>query len=390
MEQKNVVVFDEKTALGAYDEFAAQLQELREYNSSIVFDYSSKEGMKNAKSHIASLRKTKTAIETRRKEKKEAALLYGKVLDSKAKEIKEEIDKMIEVHNRPLREIKEREDRRLKLIESTKLTFEKYTVYNGDIKQLKDAMNDIEKIELTFDVYRDQTEFMEFRRNQILDDLRLKLSHAEKAEKDRIELEQLRMEKEKRDREDAERKRIEEEKARKEREEKERIERERQEKLRKEEQERQAKIAAENARIAEERRKVKEEQDRLARIEREERERIQREQEKIEQEKKRIAEEKRKIEIENAKKVLAKENVITIIERFEGSDEYGARYEIDIIEKDKKLISVGAGPLCLQSEDATLERDLSYVYDIKTAFMLGYEAGRLGKTVECKTEDYPE
>ena len=99
--------------LTAYNEFRAQLAELAKRNSQAVFDYETPSGNKEARSHIFKLRQTKAAVDKVRKSEKEASLEYGRRVDSQAKEIINEIELMIEVHQKPLDEIEQREKNRV-------------------------------------------------------------------------------------------------------------------------------------------------------------------------------------------------------------------------------------------------------------------------------------
>lgn len=96
-------------AVGLYSEFRGQLETLKAESKSLVFDYNSPKGNKEARSHIFSLRKVKTALENARKEAKAAALEYGRLVDSKAHEIRDELEALIEHHDAPIREIEQRE-----------------------------------------------------------------------------------------------------------------------------------------------------------------------------------------------------------------------------------------------------------------------------------------
>lgn len=101
------------SGIAAYNEFRAQLVELRELNAKTVFDYEDPKGNKDARSHVYKLRQTKAAVDKARKEEKAASLEYGRRVDSEAKEIIGEIEQMIEVHDTPLREIEQREKDRV-------------------------------------------------------------------------------------------------------------------------------------------------------------------------------------------------------------------------------------------------------------------------------------
>lgn len=101
------------TAIAVYDEFLAQLAELREHNAKLLFDYEDPEGNKEARSHVHKLRRTKAAVDKARQAEKAASLEYGRQVDAQAKEIIGEIEAMIEVHAKPLAEIEEREKARV-------------------------------------------------------------------------------------------------------------------------------------------------------------------------------------------------------------------------------------------------------------------------------------
>src|SRR3990167_3162589 len=101
------------TAIAVYDEFRAQLAELKEHNAKLLFDYEDPKGNEEARSHVYKLRRTKAAVDKARQAEKAASLEYGRRVDSEAKEIIGEIEAMIEVHVKPLAEIEEREKKRV-------------------------------------------------------------------------------------------------------------------------------------------------------------------------------------------------------------------------------------------------------------------------------------
>lgn len=103
-----------KNEPSVFNEFRGQLAELKQNNSAVVFDYATPKGNKEARSHIYTLRQTKGAVEKARKQAKQDALDYGRLVDQSAKEITDELEGMIEVHDAPLREIEQREANRIK------------------------------------------------------------------------------------------------------------------------------------------------------------------------------------------------------------------------------------------------------------------------------------
>lgn len=65
-----------------------------------------------------------------------------------------------------------------------------------------------------------------------------------------------------------------------------------------------------------------------------------------------------------------------------GRSDYSATYTLKIIKDGQQLLGFYAGPLSECPEDATLERDLSYAFDVVEAFKLGVEAGKSGEKIK--------
>lgn len=106
-------VFDPAN-ITVYDELNAQLDEFAKLNKELTFDYADPQGNIDARSHVHKLRRTKGVIEKTRKATKEDALAFGREVDAQANKLKQRVDDMIEVHDAPLREIKEREEARIR------------------------------------------------------------------------------------------------------------------------------------------------------------------------------------------------------------------------------------------------------------------------------------
>lgn len=87
-----------KSAIAEYQPFYAQLAQLESKNTALVFDYESKKGNKEARSHVNTLRLTKGALERTRKAAKDESLRIGRAVDAEAKEVERRIDAMISVH----------------------------------------------------------------------------------------------------------------------------------------------------------------------------------------------------------------------------------------------------------------------------------------------------
>lgn len=102
-----------QTSVASYQPFYAQLAQLEADNASLAFDYESKKGNKEARSHVNSLRLAKGSLERTRKEAKEESLRIGRAVDSEAKEIGGRIEAMIAVHQVKIDEIEQREQDRV-------------------------------------------------------------------------------------------------------------------------------------------------------------------------------------------------------------------------------------------------------------------------------------
>ena len=192
--------------IAVYDEFRAQLAELKDHNGSLVFDYESPKGNRDARSHVYKLRQTKAAVEKARKDEKAASLEYGRRVDEQAKEISAEIEAMIEVHQRPLDEIEQREkDRQSKHLARLEQMRALATPSNEPltVKQLRDRLADLESYalgahweEFEVDAARAKDEGVSALRSQI--------AAREKWEADQADLARLREEQVRREREERE------------------------------------------------------------------------------------------------------------------------------------------------------------------------------------------
>lgn len=88
--------------LVVFDEITATLAKYKAENEKLVFDYADPQGEKDARSHIAKLRKAKTKISDIHRDAKAEALALGRKLDGKKRELIGEVDGMIAVHKEPL------------------------------------------------------------------------------------------------------------------------------------------------------------------------------------------------------------------------------------------------------------------------------------------------
>lgn len=190
--------------IAAYDEFRKQLSELRQHNNSVVFDYETPQGNKEARSHIYQLRKTKSAVDRVRKAEKAYYLEMGRKVDSEAKEIVAEIEDMIEVHQKPLDEIEQREaDRKAK--HESRIEHMRSLVETGGetAAELKHRLAELASYQIgpQWEEYEPEAERIQRKGVEALQE---GIAALEKYEAEQAELEELRREKAERDRKDHE------------------------------------------------------------------------------------------------------------------------------------------------------------------------------------------
>lgn len=85
------------------------VEQYREINKRLVFDYRSKEGNKQARSHVAKLRKIKSPVEAVHKSLKAEYKAITDAMDKDKRELLQIIEEMISVHAEPLKQIEEEE-----------------------------------------------------------------------------------------------------------------------------------------------------------------------------------------------------------------------------------------------------------------------------------------
>src|SRR4051812_5978960 len=98
----------ETIELTQYNVVKSDIATLKAQNAALVFIYDTPEGNKNARSHVHKLRLKKGEVERVRKDVKAAALEFGRKVDFVAKELTDDLDGMIEVHQKPLDAIEQR------------------------------------------------------------------------------------------------------------------------------------------------------------------------------------------------------------------------------------------------------------------------------------------
>lgn len=112
------VVIRADNQLTIYAPILQQLAEISELNNSLVFDYSSKKGEKEARSHVYKLKRFKTQAETVRKAATAEARAYTDLVNKTGKSVLEKIEQMIAVHMAPIEAKEAREAERRRNIES--------------------------------------------------------------------------------------------------------------------------------------------------------------------------------------------------------------------------------------------------------------------------------
>jgi len=231
-------IIEKLNELQVFDEFKAQLQQLKIDNEKAVFVYESPSGNKAARSHIYKLRQTKSAIEKTRKYAKEGVIEYGRKIDKFANDLKFEIEKMIAVHEKPLLEIEQKERDRVAAIKSKVDEIYYYTEGWSDKTlssiELRRHLNDVKNIGIddSFQEFKDEAINA---KEKAIADIEKQITQALEKE----ELDRLREEERKRKEEEtiqirikeAEQKAIEEERRKAEQKEREAIEREKQHQL---------------------------------------------------------------------------------------------------------------------------------------------------------------
>lgn len=104
-----VEIVDMPMELSVFDPLKVKIQEAKEKNALLAFDYKDKQGNKDARSWVAQLRTLKAPVSELHKTGKAEALKYCNEWDKAKNDIITGIEEMIEYHDKPLREIKDAE-----------------------------------------------------------------------------------------------------------------------------------------------------------------------------------------------------------------------------------------------------------------------------------------
>lgn len=189
----------------AYNEFRAQLAELKEINSSTFFNYEDPKGNKEARSHIYKLRQSKAAVEKVRKAEKAASLEYGRQVDAQAQEIVGELERMIQVHQEPLDRIEQRERERIEKHQARLAQMRNALLDIGELSAaaLRARLAEVESIAVD-EAWQEFMAEAGVTKDQSLTGLKTAIAKREKYEAEQAELARLRQEAEERARRERE------------------------------------------------------------------------------------------------------------------------------------------------------------------------------------------
>lgn len=138
------------TVITHYEALQEQIAIAKQQDAAAKFDYHDKKQNKEARSHVASLRKVKARIEKARKEAKAYALDYGRRVDAQAKEMESEIVALIEPHAFAIDQIEQAERDRIAKHQSVLDRIKNAVTAQYDHSSTaQDALNDIQAIDTT-------------------------------------------------------------------------------------------------------------------------------------------------------------------------------------------------------------------------------------------------
>lgn len=127
---------NEVQALSRWDALASDIAIATEESQGKEFDYHDKNGNKNARSYIYSLRKLKTKIEKARKEAKSVHLERGRQVDETAKLLESAVLALIEPHEKEIKAIEAAEQAR---IDAHKAVLDRITALAQDVSTSEEA-----------------------------------------------------------------------------------------------------------------------------------------------------------------------------------------------------------------------------------------------------------
>ncbi len=175
--------------LVAFDPIMAEIAKYKKVNADLVFNITTEKGEKEARSHVYSLRKVKTQLESIRKDAKAEFLAGGRKVDAKGKVLHAEMDEMIDLHWKPIR---------AKEVAANKIAFEKAEAHRIEreadeaerIRKITEAEEKIAQqqrdLELAKEKVRKQAEQLEYEANAQEREKQATVDAEAKAESDRI------------------------------------------------------------------------------------------------------------------------------------------------------------------------------------------------------------
>lgn len=190
------------SSVSEYQPFYAQLAKLEADNASIVFDYESRQGNKEARSYVNTLRLTKGALERTRKSAKEESLRIGRAIDSEAKEINVRIEAMINVHQARIDEIEKRETDRIAALQVRLVALSEINV-GRDAAYYRERITSIEQVVISDDWQEFIADAAKVKDSALTECRRL-LAEREKQDADAAELARLKSEAAEREKADRE------------------------------------------------------------------------------------------------------------------------------------------------------------------------------------------
>ena len=192
--ENNQEILAPQQALAVFSPFMATLNELKKVNDSLTFDYNEKKGQAEARSHIAKIRSSRSAIDKAKKEATAGRRSEIAEINGKAKELDDSILKMIDVHLIPVKAAEEVETKRkaaiLDHISSIKTT--PVAAQGFDAEQLGVEIEELKRIEPSEENFAEFHLTAELAISDTLSTMEIMLAQRVKFEAEQVELEELR------------------------------------------------------------------------------------------------------------------------------------------------------------------------------------------------------
>lgn len=193
-------LFSVEKPLVVYNEFRAQLAEWKEANENIVFEYETPKGNKEARSHIYKMRQSKSSVEKARVAEGKGALDYKRLVDSEGKAIIAEIEQMIQVYQKPINAIEQREKERVEMLKKDLHELQEAGPYTSQnwmslpLEAMQDRLGEIQDWPIEESIWQEFTGQAAEAKDSSIAQIREAISKREKHDADLAELEQRRKE----------------------------------------------------------------------------------------------------------------------------------------------------------------------------------------------------